>query len=243
MQSNRLKTTIENIPSAILMIDRNGKIVVANKAYYEQFNISHNIEQVGYHGYVNTEIEQLILESFKVEKPIYEQLEVAINQVHAKYFDISCVPILTRSQKSLQGILVVMHDITNLKQLENLRREFVANVSHELKTPITSIKGFAETLIDGAKNDAESLDMFLNIILKESNRIESLVTDLLDLSHIEQHTELDTDYMNLSDLTRRIIDNMMTQANQKIFPFILILKKMSLLKHKKVKLLKLSRIC
>lgn len=85
--------------------------------------------------------------------------------------------------------------------------------------------------------------MFLNIILKESNRIESLVTDLLDLSHIEQHTELDTDYMNLSDLTRRIIDNMMTQANQKIFSFILILKKMSLLKHKKVKLLKLSRIC
>lgn len=143
----------------------------------------------------------------------------------------------------MQGILVVMHDITNLKQLENLRREFVANVSHELKTPITSIKGFAETLIDGAKNDAESLDMFLNIILKESNRIESLVTDLLDLSHIEQHTELDTDYMNLSDLTRRIIDNMMTQANQKIFPFILKLKKMSLLKHKKVKLLKLSRIC
>ncbi len=89
----------------------------------------------------------------------------------------------------MQGILVVMHDITNLKQLENLRREFVANVSHELKTPITSIKGFAETLIDGAKNDAESLDMFLNIILKESNRIESLVTDLLDLSHIEQHTQ------------------------------------------------------
>lgn len=68
-----------------------------------------------------------------------------------------------------------MHDITNLKQLENLRREFVANVSHELKTPITSIKGFAETLIDGAKNDAESLDMFLNIILKriKSNRIFS----------------------------------------------------------------------
>ncbi|KMS18935.1 histidine kinase dimerization/phospho-acceptor domain-containing protein, partial [Staphylococcus aureus] len=78
-----------------------------------------------------------------------------------------------------------------------------------------SIKGIAETLIDGAKKDAESLDMFLNIILKESNRIESIVTDLLDLSHIEQNTELETDYMNLSDLTRRIIDNVMTQAKQK----------------------------
>ena len=63
-------------------------------------------------------------------------------------------------------MVVVMHDITNLKKLENLRREFVANVSHELKTPITSIKGFIETLIEGAKNDEESLDMFLNIILK-----------------------------------------------------------------------------
>ncbi len=68
-----------------------------------------------------------------------------------------------------------MHDITNLKQLENLRREFVANVSHELKTPITSIKGFAETLIDGAKNDAESLDMFFKHNFKriKSNRIFS----------------------------------------------------------------------
>ena len=80
--------------------------------------------------------------------------------------------------------------------------------------------------------------MFLNIILKESNRIESLVTDLLDLSHIEQHTELDTDYMNLSDLTRRIIDNMMTQANQKNISIHTDIEKMSLLKHKKVKLLK-----
>ena len=88
-------------------------------------------------------------------------------------------------------MVVVLHDITNLQKLENLRREFVANVSHELKTPITSIKGFAETLIEGAKNDEQSLDMFLNIILKESNRIESLVTDLLDLSHIEQQKELE----------------------------------------------------
>ncbi len=87
-------------------------------------------------------------------------------------------------------MVVVLHDITNLQKLENLRREFVANVSHELKTPITSIKGFAETLIEGAKNDEQSLDMFLNIILKESNRIESLVTDLLDLSHIEQQKNL-----------------------------------------------------
>ena len=98
-------------------------------------------------------------------------------------------------------MVVVLHDITNLQKLENLRREFVANVSHELKTPITSIKGFAETLIEGAKNDEQSLDMFLNIILKESNRIESLVMDLLDLSHIEQQTEIETNSVSYTHLT------------------------------------------
>ncbi|MEJ7469485.1 sensor histidine kinase, partial [Staphylococcus warneri] len=89
----------------------------------------------------------------------------------------------------------VLHDITNLKKLENLRREFVANVSHELKTPITSIKGFAETLLDGAKNDEQTLNEFLKIISKESDRIETLVFDLLDLSHVEQQTEIVTEYV------------------------------------------------
>lgn len=215
IQSNRLKTTVQNIPSGVLMIDKTGEVVVANEAYYQLFNINHNIKHQSYKGYISDEVEQLILECFKVEKAIYDQKEVKINNVHTKYFDISCVPILTKSKKSLQGIVLVMHDITNLKRLENLRREFVANVSHELKTPITSIKGFTETLIDGAKNDEHSLDMFLNIILKESNRIESLVTDLLDLSYIEQHKELETEAMDLSELTLRTVDNLMTQAQDK----------------------------
>ena len=192
IQSNRLKTTLENIPSSVLMIDKHGEIVVANSAYYEVFSPDQSVENKSYIGFINDKIEKLIMESFRTEKVIYEQIEVDINNVHTKYFDVSCVPILSKSKKKLQGMVVVLHDITNLQKLENLRREFVANVSHELKTPITSIKGFAETLIEGAKNDEDSLNMFLNIILKESNRIESLVMDLLDLSHIEQQNEITT---------------------------------------------------
>lgn len=215
IQSNRLKTTLENIPSSVLMIDKHGEIVVANHAYYQVFNPDQMVENKSYIGFIDDSIEKLIIESFRTEKVIYEQLEVAINNVHTKYFDVSCIPILIKSKKNLQGMVVVLHDITNLQKLENLRREFVANVSHELKTPITSIKGFAETLIEGAKNDEQSLDMFLNIILKESNRIESLVTDLLDLSHIEQQKELEINYMNLSELAINIIDNLQTQAYNK----------------------------
>lgn len=215
IQSNRLKTTLENIPSSVLMIDKHGDIVVANHAYYELFRPSDKVENKNYTSYLDKQIQMLILESFKTEKPLYNQVEIFINNVHQKYFDVSCVPILSKSKKKLQGIVVVMHDITNLQKLENLRREFVANVSHELKTPITSIKGFAETLIEGAKNDEQSLEMFLNIILKESNRIESLVMDLLDLSHIEQQTELETSYVNLSELACNTIDHLQNQARYK----------------------------
>lgn len=215
IQSNRLKTTLENIPSSVLMIDKHGEIVVANHAYYEVFSPEQIVENKSYIGFLDDSIEKLIIESFRTEKVIYDQIEVDINNVHTKYFDVSCVPILSKSKKKLQGMVVVLHDITNLQKLENLRREFVANVSHELKTPITSIKGFAETLIEGAKNDEHSLEMFLNIILKESNRIESLVMDLLDLSHIEQQNEIETSYMNLSELAYNTIDNLQTQATNK----------------------------
>ncbi|MEB8173471.1 ATP-binding protein [Staphylococcus equorum] len=215
LQSNRLKTTVESIPSSILMIDKYGEIIVANKAYYELFTPEEAVEHKSYVEFIDVKIQKLIVDAFKVEKPIYDQVELTIDQVHQKYFDTACVPILSKTKKNLYGMVIVMHDITNLKKLENLRREFVANVSHELKTPITSIKGFAETLLDGAKNDEQALDDFLQIISKESNRIETLVFDLLDLSHVEQQSEIETEYISLSDIAELTIKNMQTIAESK----------------------------
>lgn len=215
LQSNRLKTTVENIPSSILMVDKYGEIVVANKAYYDVFTPEETVEHKSYVDFIDVKIQQLITDAFKVEKPIYDQIELTIDQVHQKYFDTACVPILSRTKKNLYGMVIVMHDITNLKKLENLRREFVANVSHELKTPITSIKGFAETLLDGAKNDEQALNDFLQIISKESDRIETLVFDLLDLSHVEQQTQIETEYINLSEIAEKTIKNMKTIAEDK----------------------------
>lgn len=215
IQRNRLVTTLENIPSAILMIDKNGKIVIANKTFYEVFNASTNVENQDYARYLHPTIKQLVVEGFRTEKAMYKQVEISINHIHQKFFDTSCVPILSRTKKSLQGMVIVLHDITQLKKLENLRSEFVANVSHELKTPITSMKGFTETLIDGAKNDEASLDLFLNIILKESNRIQSLVEDLLDLSKIEQNTTLEKHLIDLSDVAKSSFSVIQPLANEK----------------------------
>lgn len=81
--------------------------------------------------------------------------------------------------------ILVFHDITELRRLENIRKDFVANVSHELRTPLTSIKGYVEALLDGAKEDPDALAKFLDIILKQSDRLNLIIEDLLELSKIE----------------------------------------------------------
>jgi two-component system phosphate regulon sensor histidine kinase PhoR len=82
-------------------------------------------------------------------------------------------------------VVLVCHDITELRHLETIRKDFVANVSHELRTPLTSIKGYVEALLDGAKDDPAMLSNFLDIILKQSDRLNRIIADLLELSRIE----------------------------------------------------------
>ncbi len=87
------------------------------------------------------------------------------------------------------GALVVLHDVTRLRQLETVRRDFVANVSHELRTPITSIKGFLETLLEGALEDRENAIRFMRIVLRQVNRLNAIIDDLLALSRVQRGAE------------------------------------------------------
>jgi two-component system phosphate regulon sensor histidine kinase PhoR len=93
------------------------------------------------------------------------------------------------SQRGKIGVLIVLHDVTRLRHLEEVRSDFVANVSHELRTPITSIKGFVETLMDGALEDRDNARRFLQIMLRQVNRLDAIISDLLSLSRIEKGTD------------------------------------------------------
>lgn len=97
--------------------------------------------------------------------------------------------VLRGSDGRKLGALIVLNDITRLKQLENIRRDFVANVSHELRTPITSIKGFVETLRHGALQNRDDAERFLGIIARQTDRLNSIIEDLLSLSRIEEGAE------------------------------------------------------
>ncbi|MDX1964310.1 MAG: ATP-binding protein [Pirellulales bacterium] len=87
------------------------------------------------------------------------------------------------------GAVIVLNDVTHTRHLENIRRDFVANVSHELKTPIASIKGFVETLLDGALHNPADAERFLRIVVKQADRLNTIIEDLLSLSKIEQSEE------------------------------------------------------
>jgi two-component system phosphate regulon sensor histidine kinase PhoR len=98
------------------------------------------------------------------------------------------------------GALLVVHDVTRVHRLEKVRRDFVANVSHELKTPITSIRGFVETLQDGAVHDPEKAKRFLDIIRRQSERLNAIIEDLMELSRIEREAETETIDRGVHDL-------------------------------------------
>lgn len=111
---------------------------------------------------------------------------------------------------AIGGAVLVFTDLTQIQRLEGVRREFVANVSHELKTPITSIQGYVETLRDGAINDQENAGRFLDIIAKHSTRLGQIVDDLLELSRIEEIPGADEQYLKIASLNL-LVENTLVQ--------------------------------
>lgn len=186
MQQDRLSALIENMGAGLVLIDSRGYINLINKGFIDIFHVTPTdyLNKLYYEVIDYEEICHLVAEVFRTEKKVSEQLLVPL-LIERRYFVVYGIPIIG-TNNVWKGVLLVFHDITEIKKLEQMRKDFVANVSHELKTPVTSIKGFTETLMDGAMNNKETLEAFLSIILKESDRLQTLIQDLLELSKIEQ---------------------------------------------------------
>ncbi|WP_064092594.1 two-component system histidine kinase PnpS [Rossellomorea aquimaris] len=216
MQQDRLTTLIENMGSALLLIDHRGFIVLTNRTFREFFNLEETqLKKVRYHEVIHyKEVNKLVEEIFMTEERLRKQILLP-HKIERRHYEVSGAPIIGHNDE-WKGIVVVFHDITELKKLEQMRKDFVANVSHELKTPITSIKGFSETLLDGAMNDPETTKSFLEIILLESDRLQSLIQDLLELSKIEkQGFELTTEMSEISSLIEEVMPILKEKAKSK----------------------------
>ncbi|WP_045523572.1 two-component system histidine kinase PnpS [Neobacillus niacini] len=212
IQQDRLSALIENMGAGLMLIDSRGFINLINKGYFDIFQVksSDSLNKLYYEVIEQEEICNIIADVFRTEQKIRKHLLLPLS-IERKYFDVHGIPIIGINNV-WKGVLLVFHDITEIKKLEQMRKDFVANVSHELKTPVTSIKGFSETLLDGAMNNQDTLEAFLSIINKESERMQSLIQDLLDFSKIEQQEfKLNIQDFDLYELIKEVI----TMLNKK----------------------------
>lgn len=184
----RLLSVIESMESGLLMINAEGKISLVNKSFERMFGVpAADLIGTSYEDFSNTyDLPSIISEV--AEKGVKFGQEIHLYYPEERILEASFTPMYMESNGC--GVVAVFHDLTEIRRLEQLRKDFVANVSHELKTPITSIRGFAETLLDGADQDPEINREFLQIILDESIRLQQLVSDLLELSRIESKKQV-----------------------------------------------------
>lgn len=185
MQDDRLEAVIKHMASGLMFVNEQGKIVLTNDKVLHLLGWPQNHHGTLYYEAPLPEaVIHMIQSTFSTEEEAQREIffDVGIRRVD---LSVLVAPVLDQEGKN-RGVVIVFHDITQLKKLERVRQDFVANVSHELKTPVTSIVGFAETLLDGAMDQKEHLRRFLQIIREEAQRLNRLVGELLQLSQIEQ---------------------------------------------------------
>lgn len=180
----QLYSVLDNMTSGVVMIDPAGRMMLLNRRAEEVLGFEHR-EMVGRpysEAKQQYELSQIIQQGLEKQEAVHE--EITFYFPEERLLELNLVPVY-QSDDSFGGLLLVLHDVSAIRRLERMRSEFVANVSHELKTPITAIKGFAETLLGGAVDDPVMSKQFMQIIYDESERLNRLIGDILELSKIE----------------------------------------------------------
>ncbi|NTV15102.1 MAG: PAS domain-containing protein [Desulfobulbaceae bacterium] len=184
---NELETVVSSMVEGVIAFDRDANILYMNEAAARQLDVSRFAAQGGNILEVvrNIDLLRFIQKTLAEDETTEGTVVLNRGRDDERILQMHGAKLSGNDKKRL-GALVVCNDVTRLLRLENLRRDFVANVSHELKTPITSIKGYVETLLQEEEEIPPHSREFLSIVLKQANRLQAIVEDLLTLSRIEQ---------------------------------------------------------
>ncbi len=178
-----MKTIIQNINDGIIILDRNGRVLMDNSAARELFGIKEETEGKKLVELIDN-YDLLDFADKNLKSFTRDSEEITILYPQKRY--IKCDAIAVTLSEDEEVLIILMKDVTKERELDAMRREFISNVSHELKTPLTSIHGYAETLLDDDFSDVEMAKHFLSIIEAESARMSRLISDLLDLQKMEE---------------------------------------------------------
>jgi len=184
-QRNEIEAVLSSMVEGVIAVDMEEQVISMNDAAAKMFGLNsseaqgRSIQEV----VRNTALQQFVKNALSSQETV--EKEIVLSSDGDRFLNGHGTSLCDVEGKQI-GALIVLNDVTRLLRLEKIRREFVANVSHEIKTPITAIKGFVETLRDGAVENHEDAERFLEIIGKHVDRLEAIIEDLLSLSRIEQ---------------------------------------------------------
>jgi two-component system, OmpR family, phosphate regulon sensor histidine kinase PhoR len=187
-QRNQQEAILSSMVEGVLAVDTARKIISLNDAAAQLLGLQPELvlDRSFDTAVENDQLKRFLGQVLESQEPaenefVLDSSDGRILQVHGT--------VLRDSQGKGIGAVIVLNDVTRLRRLEEVRRDFVANVSHELRTPITSIKGFVETLLDGAMDNPGDARHFLEIVMKQADRLNAILGDLLTLSRIEEGEE------------------------------------------------------
>ncbi len=209
-QKNQIETILLHMTDGIIAFNMKGEIILINPA-------AKNFLSIGPEDTMFDDIFKKFKLDINMEKIIYLESWTSTEQrlkVEDKYVKVLFAPFKDESDRP-NGVIAVIQDITEHVKLDNMQKEFVADVSHELKTPITSIMGYADTLLEG-EYEKETQDKFLNVIASEARRMARLVTDLLTLSRYDSNKKgTQKESFDLGDLVKRCQEKLGIEIQKK----------------------------
>lgn len=225
-QQNEQRAILAGMVEAVIVLDTGLEIIDVNPAASRLINMApsaakgRSVLEV----FRNLELYNFAQETVRSEQP--REASISLVGPDRRYLQVHGTVIRHDPEElghSTDRVVLVLNDITTLKNLENIRRDFVANVSHELKTPITAIKGFIETLIDGAIDDPPTARRFLTILANQSDRLQAIIDDLLSLSRLEQSEgrQLEVERFNLCQILTNAIQVCADKAERRTVEVVL----------------------
>lgn len=191
---------LEYIDIGILVIDYKNRLTMSNELGKDFFDFDNEWKNQDYQNYIyNLDVRKLIEQVKLTKEDKKKQIVLKIDTVQ-KIVETSAIYIPIDSKRYL--IMLMLRDLTAQKEMEKKQLDFVGNLSHEIKTPITAITGFSETLLDGALNDKEVSKQFIEIIHDESTKLSNLVDDMITISRLNEHGNLNIELVNIFKLVK-----------------------------------------
>jgi two-component system phosphate regulon sensor histidine kinase PhoR len=189
-QSSEQQAVLQSMAEGVIAVDSNKNIITMNNAAHKLLGLdTDDVEGKKVKEIVKyKELRKIITHAIKTNELIEDEIVIPPDD---RYVQLHGTMLKNENGDTI-GALVVLNDVTRLRRLEVVRRDFVANVSHEIRTPLTSIKGFIETLLDGAIEEPDTAKRFLKIMIKQANRLNSIIEDLLTLASIEESEKRQT---------------------------------------------------